>query len=181
MKLTTTPIEGVVVLQADCASDERGYFVRLHSAPEFEAHSLPPVFEQTGISHNLRKGTLRGLHFQTPPCAEAKLVRCIAGAVFDVVVDVRAGSATFGRSFSLVLEAANPGISLYLPAGMAHGFQTLADASSILYQISGTYSRQHEAGIRWDDPELAIDWPLLPSLMSQRDRDLPLVKNYRPS
>jgi dTDP-4-dehydrorhamnose 3,5-epimerase len=177
--LQRTPIDGVVILDFSPARDERGWFLRMHSSPEFESHGLPPVFEQTGLSHNFRKGTLRGLHFQLPPFGEAKLVRCMSGAIFDVVVDVRPGSSTFGQSFSIVLEAGRNERSLFMPAGMAHGFLTLEDDSELLYQIHGRYSAQHESGIRWDDPQLAISWPEDPSVMSSRDRELPLFKDCR--
>jgi len=177
VKLHRTPLEGVIVVEAAPVGDNRGFFLRMHSAKDFEAAGLPPLFEQTGMSHNNAKGTLRGIHFQTPPFGESKLVRCMAGAVFDVVVDLRDGSATFGQSFSIRLEAAKPEFALFIPAGFAHGFQSLADNSRLLYQINGTYSPLHEAGIRWDDTALAIAWPLAPTVISQRDRELPRLSD----
>ena len=169
-----TPLAGAFVLEAERIEDERGFFARSYSRGEFEAHGLDPEIAQCSISFNHRRGTLRGLHFQTAPFEEVKLVRCTRGSIWDVIVDVRPGSPTRGRHFAVVLsaEARN---ALYIPKGMAHGFITLEDAAEVFYQISAPYSAGHARGYRWDDPTFAIPWPEPATVISDRDRSLPLV------
>ena len=131
---------------------------------------------QSGISRNTRRGTLRGLHLQAPPHEESKLVRCTKGAVFDVAVDVRKGSNTFGRWTAVEISEEN-GLALYVPAGFAHGFQTLVDDSELIYLISAEYEPEAQRGVRWDDPTIGIEWPeTVARIISERDRALPLLE-----
>lgn len=154
--------------------DARGSFERVFSAPEFAANGLPHVFAYAALSRNRRAGTLRGLHFQREPL-EAKLVRCVRGAVYDVIVDLRPGSAQFGLWRAVTLSAEQP-CSLFVPKGCAHGFQTLVDDAELLYHIDVPFDPAAAAGIRWDDPTLAIDWPLPDPILSDRDRALPYLR-----
>ncbi|HEV8629155.1 MAG TPA: dTDP-4-dehydrorhamnose 3,5-epimerase [Thermoanaerobaculia bacterium] len=172
MIFTATALPGVFVLAPERHADERGFFVRTYDRDELAAHGLDPTIAQGNLSFNHRRGTLRGLHFQAAPYAEAKLVRCSRGAIFDVVVDVRPGSPTRGRHVSVTLSA-DDGRQVYVPAGFAHGFQTLLDATEVSYQISAPFSAAHGRGFRYDDPTLAIPWPEPVTVISARDRELP--------
>jgi dTDP-4-dehydrorhamnose 3,5-epimerase len=167
-----TPLAGAFVLEPELVQDERGFFARTWSRDEFVARGLDPEIAQCSVSYNHRRGTLRGLHFQAAPHEEVKLVRCIRGALWDVIVDVRPGSPTRGRFFGLVLSAAARN-ALYIPKGMAHGFVTLEDETEVFYQISAPYSPEHARGYRWDDPTFAIPWPEPVAVISERDRNLP--------
>lgn len=168
-----TGLAGAWVIEPRRFEDERGFFARTYDREGFAARGLDPRIEQCSVSYNHRKGTVRGLHFQTAPRAEDKLVRCTRGAIFDAIVDLRPGSATFGLHFAVVLSA-EEGNQLYIPKGMAHGFQTLEDATEVSYQISEVYSPEHARGYRWDDPAFGIAWPLPVSVISEKDRNLPL-------
>lgn len=172
MRFRPTPIEGVTLAETDVHADARGHFARLFCAQTFAEAGLHADYPQHSLSANLRRGTLRGLHFQRPPHEEPKVVRCIAGAVFDVVVDLRAGSSSFGRWWGIELDA-GMARALVLPPGIAHGFQTLTDAAELLYLIGAPYVATAASGVRWDDPALAIAWPLPVSVISDRDRALP--------
>lgn len=169
MRFTPTPLAGAQLVAMEFAEDERGGFARSFCAREFERHGLDPVVAQCNVSWNRRRGTLRGLHYQAPPHAEAKLVRCTRGAIWDVIVDVRPDSPTFRRWYAVELSALNR-LALYVPAGFAHGFQTLADDSEVFYQMSAFHAPGHARGLRWDDPLLAIAWPLPDPIVSERDR-----------
>ena len=147
------------LVELEPIADERGFFARSWSSEEFRGHGLDDRLTQTSVSFNYRRGTLRGLHYQAEPHAEAKLVRCTAGAIFDVAVDVRPGSVTFGKWVSIELSSDNRH-AFYLPAGFAHGFQSLTADSEVLYQISVAHAPDHSRGVRWDDPAIAIQWPL---------------------
>jgi dTDP-4-dehydrorhamnose 3,5-epimerase len=168
-----TLLAGAFVLEAERIEDDRGFFARSFSREEFTAHGLDPDIAQCSISFNHRRGTLRGLHFQTAPFEEVKLVRCTRGSIWDVIVDIRPGSPTRGRHFAVVLsaEARN---ALYIPKGFAHGFITLEDEAEVFYQISAPYSAEHARGYRWNDPTFAIPWPEPATVISDRDRNLPL-------
>jgi dTDP-4-dehydrorhamnose 3,5-epimerase len=168
-----TPLTGAFVVEAERIGDERGFFARTWSRAELVAHGLDPEIAQCSVSFNHRRGTLRGLHFQAAPFEEVKLVRCTRGSVWDVIVDVRPGSPTRGRHFALVLSAEERN-ALYVPKGFAHGFITLEDAAEVFYQISAPYSAEHTRGYRWDDPTFAIPWPEPATVISERDRNLPL-------
>jgi dTDP-4-dehydrorhamnose 3,5-epimerase len=167
-----TGLAGVVLLEPERREDARGYFARTFDRDELAARGLEAAVVQCSTSVNHLRGTVRGLHLQVPPCAEAKLVRVTRGAVFDVVVDVRPGSATRGRHVSVVLDAA-AGKQVYVPPGFAHGFQTLEDETEVFYLISAPYSAEHARGYRYDDPTLAIPWPEPMTMISDRDLLLP--------
>lgn len=168
-----TEIPGIVVVDSDAAADERGSFSRAYCRDEFTAQGIEFLPVQVSRSTNRRSGTLRGLHFQAAPRPEAKLVSCTRGAAFDVAVDLRDGSPTYGGWTAVELrgEAAR---SVFIPAGCAHGFQTLEDDTELLYLISEPYEPSLQRGIRWDDPALAIDWPAVERrTISKRDAGLP--------
>lgn len=163
-----TRIEGVLRVLTEPHVDARGSFARTFSSGEFTEHGLPSLFEDSSISSNLRAGTLRGMHFQNAPFEEAKFVRCVRGAIFDVAVDIRPGSPTRGQWIGERLTAEN-GMGLFIPGGFAHGFQTLEDESDVLYQITPAYVPGHGQGARWDDPAFGIAWPLPNPILSERD------------
>lgn len=174
MHFRTTGLDGAWLIESTPHRDDRGSFARTFCTEEFAAHGLETHFPQHSVSVSKRCGTLRGLHYQSPPHDEVKLVRCIAGAIFDVIVDLRPASPTYRRWLGLELSAAN-GHQLYIPKGFAHGHQTLADEASVFYLISSPYVPAAAAGVRHDDPALAIQWPLPPSVISERDRTWPLL------
>lgn len=168
MRFEATKIAGVVLVETEPRSDARGAFARLHCPDEFAAAGHPFTPAQTSLSRNPRRGTLRGLHHQPAPHAEVKLVRCVHGAIFDVAVDLRPDSPTHRQWVASELSADNLR-ALLIPEGVAHGFLTLTDDADVLYQIAPRFEPGHEAGVRWDDPAFAIDWPFAPSLISDRD------------
>jgi dTDP-4-dehydrorhamnose 3,5-epimerase len=173
MKFVPLELEGAYVVELEPHADERGSFARVWCHDEFAEHGLTSQLAQCSVSRNTRKGTLRGLHYQRSPHEEAKLVRCIRGAVFDVIVDLRASSATAGSWVGVELDAAT-GRAVYVPEGFAHGFQTLTDDTELLYMISHPYAPEAAAGVRWDDPALNVDWPDVDSrTISDRDLALP--------
>lgn len=167
-----TELAGVVVIEPERHEDVRGYFARTWCADEFAAHGLVSDFAQCSTSFNRRRGTVRGLHLQIAPHQETKLIRCTRGRAFDVAVDLRPGSPTRGRWTAAELSAEN-GRSIYIPEGVAHGFQTLEDATELSYQITPTQCAEAARGVRWDDPQLAIDWPIAVTVISDRDRMSP--------
>ena len=179
MKFLPTGLTGAVVIEPEPLRDERGSFSRTFCREEFRAHGIELTVVQCSVSFNVRRGTLRGLHYQAPPKAEAKLVRCTAGEAFDVIADLRPGSPTFGRWFATELTAAG-GRMIYVPEGFAHGFQTLRDDTELFYMMSESYSPPHARGVRWDDPQLGIRWPMAPTVMSARDRELPALDQAGP-
>ena len=180
MRIEETPLAGAYLITPQPAEDDRGAFARLFCAETFAAHGLASHFEQSSFSYNRRAGTLRGLHLQRPPHAETKLIRATAGAVYDVIVDLRAGSPTYGRWHGAELSAANRR-QFYVPAGFAHGFQTLADHSELTYAITPPYAPASQAGVRFDDPALAIAWPDPGrAILSDRDRALPPLTAFEP-
>jgi dTDP-4-dehydrorhamnose 3,5-epimerase len=181
MQFRETALSGAYVIEPEPARDERGFFARTFCAREFSRLGLATELAQCSTSFNKSKGTLRGLHYQAAPHAEDKLVRATMGAVFDVIVDLRADSTTFGRWFGAVLSAENRR-ALYIPKGFAHGFQTLQDDSEVFYQISTFYEPASVRGLRWDDPDLAIAWPdPAHAILSERDRLLPLLATQLPA
>jgi dTDP-4-dehydrorhamnose 3,5-epimerase len=163
-----TALDGVWQIDLERRTDPRGYFARSFCADEFAAHGLPTGFVQCNVSFNVRRGTLRGMHWQAAPHPEGKLVRCTRGAIFDVVVDLRRDSATLHRWIGCELTAEN-GRALYIPPGFAHGFQTLADDSEVFYQMTEAYHGDLSRGARWDDPAFGIVWPLPDPILSERD------------
>ena len=170
-----TPLAGVFVVEIEPRSDERGFFARTFCREEFAARGLEPAVAQCSVSFNRLAGTVRGMHYQAGVDRgrrEAKLVRCTRGAIFDAVVDLRGESPTYGRAFTIELTAAGH-VALYVPPGLAHGFQTLVDETELLYQMSVGYEAGYDRGFRWDDPAVGIAWPLGVSVISERDRGLP--------
>ncbi len=172
MRFTPLALDGLWLVQPDRRADERGYFVRTFCEEEFAAHGLPTRFPQHNASFNARRGTLRGLHWQDEPYPEGKLIRCVRGAVFDVAVDIRPGSATRGRWVGVELSGAN-GDALYIPPGFAHGFQALEDGTELSYLMTERYRDGMARGVRWDDRALAIGWPVQDPVLSARDATLP--------
>jgi len=168
MKFVETELKSAFVIEPERRDDERGFFARVFCEREFAAHGLETCFVQCSISFNGRKGSLRGMHYQAPPHEETKLVRCTMGAIYDVIVDLRTASPTFRHWIGVELSAENRR-TLYVPKGFAHGFQTLQDNSEVFYQISQFYAPQLARTEPWNDPGLGIRWPLVPSVMSQRD------------
>ncbi|GGA85086.1 dTDP-4-dehydrorhamnose 3,5-epimerase [Arenimonas soli] len=174
MKLHPTPLPGLMLAQSASHDDERGRFQRVYCAGALAeaGHALP--VSQANVSLTRGRGALRGLHFQHPPAGESKLVRCLRGRVFDVAVDLRAGSPTFLRWFGTEL-AGGDSLAMLIPAGFAHGFQVLGDEAEMLYFHSSPWSPGHEGGLRHDDPRLGIGWPLPVATLSDRDRGHPLL------
>jgi dTDP-4-dehydrorhamnose 3,5-epimerase len=179
MKLTGTVLPEVVILESPAFADERGWFMesfnekRFHDALQKQGLPIPSAFVQDNLSCSA-KGVLRGLHYQIAPHAQGKLVRVISGAAFDVAVDIRPGSATFGRWVGVELSAENRRM-LWIPAGFAHGFVALQDNTHFFYKTTAYYSKESERAIRWDDPDLAIAWPDLALVISQKDQEAPLL------
>ncbi len=168
MIFTPTPLAGAFIITPERIEDERGFFARTFCRREFEAHGLNPNLVQCNISFNKQKGTLRGMHYQLPPHAEVKLVRCTAGAIGDVIIDLRSESPTFKQWFTIELTAMNR-LQLYVPEGFAHGYQTLTENVEVVYQVSEFYSPGHERGIRWNDPTFSIVWLLQVAEISDKD------------
>jgi dTDP-4-dehydrorhamnose 3,5-epimerase len=175
MKFTAAPLAGVRVVDLEPAADERGFFARSFCAGEFARAGLAACTSQCSVSFNARRGTLRGLHFQAAPHDEEKLVRCTHGALWDVVVDVRADSPTYRRWYGAELTAENHR-ALYIPKGFAHGFVTLEDATEVYYMMSVPYAPGSACGVRWNDPAFGIDWPIAPAVISARDAGYPPFK-----
>jgi dTDP-4-dehydrorhamnose 3,5-epimerase len=172
MRLEPIPLEGAYLVHRDRHSDERGSFERVSCTDEFTTAALNADWAQTSISRNPARGTLRGLHYSLGPEPEIKLITCLSGRIYDVVADLRPGSASCGRWYGAELSP-DESASLYVPHGLAHGFVTLEPDSSVLYQISALYDPAAAAGVAWDDPTLAIDWPVSPQVMSARDKQWP--------
>ena len=165
-------LAGAFVVESEPIEDERGWFARIYDESELEQNGVATRFAQGSLAFNKERGTLRGLHYQADPHAEAKLVRCIRGAVHDVIVDLRPGSPTFKRWLAVELTAAS-GRMLYVPEGLAHGYLTLENESETLYLISAPYAPEAARGVRWDDPAFGIEWPHEPRVMSEKDKAWP--------
>lgn len=173
MIFSPTRILGAMVVEIEPRADERGLFARGFCRKEFEAHGLNPNVAQANIGLSRQRGTLRGLHYQIPPHAETKLVRCTAGAIFDVIVDLRPGSASYKQWAGVELTAANRRM-LYVPEGCAHGYLALADNSEVFYLVSEFYAPGAERGLRWNDPAFGIEWPVAGDpMLSDKDRGWP--------
>lgn len=173
MIFTETKLKGAFIIEPERLNDERGFFARTWCQREFEARGINANLVQCNISFNKKKGTLRGMHYQEAPYEEAKLVRCTKGAIYDAIADLRHDSPTFKQWLAMELTEENRRM-LYIPEGLAHGFQTLEDNTEVFYQMSEFYHSECAKGVRWDDPALGIEWPLSQPIMSQRD------KNYEP-
>ena len=170
MTFQETALAGVFVIDPERVPDERGFFARTFAHDLFAARGLATAFAQCSVSFNHRAGTLRGMHFQAPPHDEIELIRCTAGAAYDVALDLRPDSATYRQWMAVELSAENRRM-VYLPAGIAHGFQTLVDETELFYQISVPYHAPSSRGVRWDDPAFAIAWPPAAArVISERDR-----------
>ncbi len=161
-------IPGAQRLRLSRHADERGFFARVYCNDEFSAHGLERTCVQASLSYNKKKGTVRGLHFQWPPSREAKLVRCIRGSIFDVLLDLRPDSPGFLRHVALQLDDVEKD-AVYIPPGIAHGFQTLSDDTEVLYQMSDVFAPELSTGVLWNDSAFGIEWPLPVSLISERD------------
>ena len=179
-RASSVGFQGMKLIEGRQFVDDRGYFLETWSAGSFEALGITNAFVQDNQSLSRRKGTLRGLHFQSAPFAQAKLVRVLSGAIFDVVVDLRTGSPTFGRWFSLELDAEGAA-QLYIPRGFAHGFMTLSDNTVVAYKVDAPYSQANDAGVAWNDPDIAVDWPAVGQdfVISDKDRKLPRLRDLK--
>lgn len=177
MKYQPTSVEGCFIVSLETRGDDRGFFARMFDSEEFAAHGLDSVYPQINTSVSALAGTLRGLHYQIAPHGEAKLVKCLKGGAFDVVVDLRPGSATFGRWVGETLTEENR-LMMYVPKGCAHGFMTLTDETEMLYPASGPYNGAAERVLRWDDSRFAVEWPREPAVLSEKDRD---ARDYDPN
>jgi len=169
---TESPLKSAYIIESERHEDARGFFARTWCQREAEVYGLNPRLVQCSISFNLRKGTLRGLHYQAAPDEEAKLIRCTMGSIYDVIVDLRRDSPTFRGHFGVVLSAKNHRM-LYVPEGFAHGFQTLEDSTEVFYQMSEFYAPHSARGVRWDDPAFGIAWPAGDRIINDRDRTYP--------
>lgn len=178
MKFVPTKLAGPWLMELERLEDERGFFARTYCEREFAAHGLNTRWPQCNLTRTLRRGMIRGLHYQAEPKPEIKLIRCVAGAVWDVIVDLRPGSPTYGQWEAFELSAENR-LQLYVPTGFAHGFQCLTDNSEVFYQMSEFYHPDLARGVRWDDPRLNIPWPIPNPTLSERDRTLPLMAEGR--
>src|SRR5262249_23809570 len=174
MLFTETDIAGVYVIDLKRLDDDRGWFARSFCTEEFEAQGLEPDIVQCNISYNTKAGTIRGLHYQAPPSAEGKLVRCTSGGIYDVAVDIRPESTTYLQHVAVELTAENRR-ALFVPKLFAHGFQTLTDGPEVFYQMTAAYDPTAGRGLRYNDPQLGIEWPLPISAVSDRDAELPLL------
>ena len=174
MKFQETSLKGAFVIDLDRLEDDRGFFARSFCEREFSAQGFASRFVQCNVSFNRKAGTLRGMHFQASPDEEDKLVRCTMGTIHDVIVDIRPGSPTYMKNFSIELSAANR-TALFVPRGFAHGFQTLQDDSEVFYQMSEFFHPGSARGLRWDDPALALNWPVANPILSDKDRSYPLL------
>lgn len=168
MRFQQTPLEGSYLIDLEAKEDNRGFFARLFCQAEFVKHGLNFLFVQANNSLSKEKGTLRGLHYQLPPKEEVKLVRCIKGSLWDVILDLRHNSKTFGKHYGAILSEKNRTM-MYVPKGFAHGFLTMEPNTEILYMVSESYSEEFERGIRWDDPQFQIAWPEKLQVISDRD------------
>ncbi|WP_243795009.1 dTDP-4-dehydrorhamnose 3,5-epimerase [Saccharopolyspora gloriosae] len=174
MLIKTTPLGGSAVIELQLLEDDRGFFARAFARDDFAEAGLEPTIENCNISFNHRRGTLRGLHFQSEPHAEAKTIRCVRGAIYDVIVDLRPESPTYLRHFGTELSADNR-LAMYVPENFAHGYLTLTDDTETMYQVSANHAPAAEGGLRWDDPALDIDWPVEVELVSAKDARWPLL------
>jgi len=167
-----TKLKGAFVIEMERIEDERGFFARSWCQQEFEEHGLNSLIVQCNISYNEKKGTLRGMHYQAAPYEEAKIISCISGAIYDVIIDLRRDSATYCQWFSTELSNDNYRM-LYVPVGLAHGFQTLKNNTVIFYQMSESYHPECARGLRWDDPAFGVNWPIRNYIISAKDRQFP--------
>ena len=176
MKAIETGIEGLVVIEPDCHGDHRGWFMETYSKPKFEELGITCEFVQDTQSFSAQKGTLRGLHFQIEPMAQSKLLRCTRGKILDVAVDLRKNSPTYKKWYSIELSAENK-LQFFMPAGMAHGFVTLTDDVEVQYKVDKVYAPECDRSVRFDDPEIGVDWGIAEPILSEKDLKAPLLKD----
>lgn len=169
MIFTETKLKGAFIIELERKKDERGFFARAFCQKEFEAHGLKPMIAQANVAHNVRQGTMRGMHFQYPPAAETKLVRCTRGAILDIIVDLRPDSPTFLQHIEVEMNEDNQR-ALYVPERFAHGYQVLRDNTDTSYQVGEFYTPGCEGGLMYNDPALGLKWPLPVSVISEKDR-----------
>jgi dTDP-4-dehydrorhamnose 3,5-epimerase len=174
MKFIETGFEGAYIIEPTVFRDNRGFFMETYNRKVFEDHGISPDFVQDNYSFSQPRGVIRGLHFQYPPHAQSKLVMVMSGSIFDVIVDLRKGSTSFGKWFSVELSG-SPFRMIYVPRGFAHGFCTLEENAHVLYKVDALYNPAADGGIRWDDPELGIPWPASQPVLSGKDSELPLL------
>ena len=179
MIFTETKLSGAFIIDLERREDERGFFARAFCQNEFSEHGLKPVIAQANLAFNKRKGTLRGMHFQFPPAAETKLVRCTRGAIVDIIVDLRPESPTYLQHVAVELSADNHR-ALYVPERFAHGYQVLEDITETSYQVGEFYTPEAEGGLRYDDPRLGLTWPLPVTEITEKDRSFPLLAEIEP-
>ena len=176
MKAIETGIEGLVVIEPDCHGDHRGWFMETYSKPKFEELGITCEFVQDNQSFSAQKGTLRGLHFQIEPMAQSKLLRCTRGKILDVADDLRKNSPTYKKWYSIELSAENK-LQFFMPAGMAHGFVTLTDDVEVQYKVDKVYAPECDRSVRFDDPEIGVDWGIAEPILSEKDLKAPLLKD----
>lgn len=177
MRIEATDFPGLYLVRPTVFEDRRGFFMETFNSREFEETGIEVGFVQDNHARSEEAGVLRGLHFQAPPSAQAKLVRVSAGAVLDVAVDIRKGSPTYGKWFATKLSAGNK-LQLFIPRGFAHAYLTLAPGTEFQYKVDAFYDPERDAGIRWNDPDLAIDWPVAEPILSDKDKSLPWFREY---
>jgi len=176
MKITKTEIDGLVIIDPNCFGDHRGWFMETYNVAQMKENGIDVVFVQDNQSKSLIKGTIRGLHFQNNPMAQTKLVRCTKGAILDVAVDLRKKSPTFKKWFSIELTEENKK-QLFIPQGFAHGFLTLSDDVEVQYKVDNFYNKRLDGSIRYDDPEIGIEWGVINPVLSDKDKTSPLLKD----
>ncbi len=179
MQFSETKLAGAYIVDLERREDSRGFFARAFCQKEFAAHGLKPFIAQANVAYNYKKGTLRGMHFQFPPAAETKLVRCTRGAILDIIVDLRPESPTYLQDIAVELNEEN-GRALYVPERFAHGYQTLHDNTETSYQVGEFYAPDYESGLMHDDPRLSLEWPLPVTVISEKDQQFKLLEHIEP-
>lgn len=179
MKFIKTDFSDLILIEPKVFKDGRGFFLESYSTKPFSEHGIDAVFVQDNHSKSSSKGVLRGLHFQEPPFHQSKLIRVVRGSAFDVAVDLRKNSKTYGRWLGFTLSADNCRI-LFVPRGFAHGFCTLEPDTEVIYKVDNIYSPEHDKGVRWNDPDLGIKWPIDTPILSDKDSKLPYLKEINP-
>ena len=179
MHFSKTKLDGAYVIELERREDSRGFFARAFCQKEFADHGLKPLIAQANVAYNFKKGTLRGMHFQFPPAAETKLVRCTRGAILDIIVDLRPESPTYLQNIAVELNEEN-GRALYVPERFAHGYQALRDSTETSYQVGEFYAPDCESGLMHDDPRLGLQWPLPVAVISDKDQKFKLLDQIEP-
>jgi dTDP-4-dehydrorhamnose 3,5-epimerase len=177
MIFSETELQGAFILDLERREDERGFFARAFCQQEFSEHGLKPLIAQANVAYNHREGTLRGMHFQVPPAAETKLVRCTRGAILDIIADLRPESPTWLQHIEVELTEDNHR-ALFVPERFAHGYQVLTDRTETSYQVGEFYSPPNERALRYDDPRLGLEWPLPVTVISEKDKNAPLLETW---